>query len=47
MRCLGAKKMRWTQRCVLNCAKNDGSEFPGCKGGVDDLLIMLLSFCSG
>ena len=23
----------------------DGSEFPGCKGGVDDLLIKLLSLC--
>ena len=23
----------------------DGSEFPGCNGSVDDLLIKLLSFC--
>ena len=38
-RCL---KTRWTQGRVSDV---DGSEFLGCRGGVEDLLMTLLSFC--
>ena len=33
--------------CSESCQDSDvdGSEFPGCRGGVEDLLITLLSFC--
>ena len=48
MRCLRAKTTRWMKRPVLSGAKTcdiDGSEFPKCEGGVDDLLIKFLSLC--
>ena len=33
--------------CSESCQDSDvdGSEFPGCRGGVEDLLMTLLSFC--
>ena len=37
------------ETCSESCQDSDvdSNEFPACKGGVEDLLIMLLSFCCG
>ena len=38
-----------SETCSESCQDSDvdGREFPGCRGGVEDILMTLLSFCCG